>query len=73
MGRLLFILLLLVVVVAVLGFYLDWFDFSTSRTPDGQVDINLRIDPKRIESDAEKARDKVKGVFQRGDKEPEEK
>jgi hypothetical protein len=63
MGRLLLVLLLLAACVLALGYYLNWFDFSSSKGPDGQVDVNMHIDQNRIKSDAERAADKVKGVF----------
>jgi hypothetical protein len=63
MGRLLFVLLLLVAGVIALGFYLDWFSISTSRNPAGKVDIKVGIDQNKIESDADKAKQKAKGVF----------
>jgi hypothetical protein len=60
---LLFVLLLLVVAVAGLGFYLGWFSFSTSRDPNsGQSGADLRIDENKMKSDAKKAREKVLGA-----------
>ena len=66
MGRFLFVLFLLAAGVLALGLYMGWFNFSTSRdTTGGQTDIKFRIDEKKIESDAEKAKEKVKGAFDR--------
>jgi len=64
MGRLLTFLLFLAVCVIALGFYLGWFGVSTSRDPaGGQTDVKVRIDEKKIESDTDKAKEKVKKAF----------
>jgi hypothetical protein len=63
MRNLLFVLLLLVVCVAGLGFYLGWFSFSTSRDPQaGQSRAGLRVDENKVKADARKVREKVIGV-----------
>jgi hypothetical protein len=71
MGRFLLILVLLVAGVIALGYYLDWFQLATSRDPTKQTDIKVRIDEKKIESDVEKATEKVKGTFKQTPDKPE--
>ena len=71
MGRLLLGLLFVAVCIVALGWYLNWFNFSSSKGPDGNVDVNVRIDQNRIKSDAEHAADKVKGVFHPNSAAPE--
>ena len=63
MGRFLFVLVLLAAGVIALGYYMGWFNVSTTRDPGGQTNIKVNIDEKRIASDADRATDKVKGVF----------
>ena len=66
MGRLLTFLLFLAVCVIAFGFYLGWFGVSTTRDPaGGQTDVKVRIDEKKIESDAERAKEKVKETVDR--------
>jgi len=66
MRRLITFLLLVAVCVIALGFYLGWFDVSTSRdATGGQTDVKVRIDEKKIESDTQKAKEKVKGAIDR--------
>jgi hypothetical protein len=60
MRALLVVLLLLVVGVIALGFYLGWFNVSTSREPAGEMDIKVRIDEKSMETAGEKAKEKAK-------------
>jgi hypothetical protein len=63
-------LLLIVVVVAVLlivgvaglGFYREWFHFGTANPESGQTEIQLRIDRDKIKTDVEKAREQVSPV-----------
>jgi len=66
MGKLIKFVLLLAVCMIALGFYLGWFGVSTNRDgADGKTNVNVRIDEKKIESDAEKAKEKVKGAIDR--------
>ena len=66
MGRLISVLLFLAVCVLALGFYLGWFGISTSRDePGGKTQVKVQIDEGKIESDAEKAKEKVKGAIDR--------
>ena len=62
MRKIFVILLLLVVGVVALGWYLDWFHFTTTRDPEsGKVKSTLEIDQNKIKSDAEKAKEKISG------------
>jgi hypothetical protein len=63
MRRLLLVLLLLVVGVVILGFYLGWFQFSTAEEAGERTDVKVRINRNKIKSDAERAKQKVKGAF----------
>ncbi len=66
MGKLIRAVMLLAVCVIGLGFYLGWFGVSTTRdATGGQTDVKVRIDQKKIESDTEKAKEKVKGAIDR--------
>jgi hypothetical protein len=60
MGKVLLILVLILVVVAALGFYLDWFHFQTD-SESGKIKGTLEIDKNKIKEDAEKARQKLGG------------
>ena len=60
MRKLLFVLLLLVVGVAALGFHQGWFSFSTSRDPEtGRVGGQLNFDKDKLKSDVEKAKQQL--------------
>jgi hypothetical protein len=66
MGKLFRFLLLLAVCVIAFGFYRGWFGVSTNRdATGGQSDVKVRIDEKKIESDTERAKEKVKGAIDR--------
>jgi hypothetical protein len=51
-------LALVVIVVLGLGYYLDWFKFS-SQSSEGSTNINTQIDKKKITEDVEHAKQKV--------------
>jgi hypothetical protein len=73
MRNLIVALVLLVVVVAGLGYYLGWFHFSTSRDPQtGQPGAQITIDQDKVKADAQKARQKV-GAAGQAKGQPEEK
>ena len=59
MGRVLTFLIVVVVAVAALGFYLDWFHVSTSGTGK-QVKVELSVDKDKIERDKDKAEEQLK-------------
>jgi hypothetical protein len=58
-----FMIVLLVVVIGV-GFYRGWFAFTTEHKEgqDNKVGLKVEIDKDKIKSDAEAARNKVRGV-----------
>ena len=61
MRRLFVVLVLVVVGVAVLGYYRDWFRITTandSRT----VNVNVTMDKQKVKEDEEKAKEKLQEV-----------
>jgi predicted negative regulator of RcsB-dependent stress response len=64
MKRLLIVLALLVAVVVGLGFYRGWFHVSTGGT-DGKSSATFTVDQNQIESDKEKAKEKVRELEQK--------
>ena len=59
--RFLMALLLIVAVVAGLGFYRGWFRAS-SNSADGKADVTLTVDKDKVKDDARDAKDKVRGA-----------
>ena len=60
MRNLLIVLLVLIVAVVGLGYYLEWFSFSTSRDPEtGRPGAQLSIDEDKMKADALKAKQKI--------------
>jgi hypothetical protein len=57
-SRLITALVVIVLAVAAVGYYLDWFHVSTSRTND-QTDINITVDKDKIKKDEQKARESI--------------
>jgi hypothetical protein len=69
--KLLLVLLLLVAGVVGLGFYRDWFTFSTSSDPEtGKAGVHLGVDPDKMKSDAETARKKISDAVQQPTEQP---
>jgi hypothetical protein len=65
------ILTLVVVLIAVtigLGYYRDWFNFSTKRSAQGddKVTLSLQVDTGKIKHDIEAAKQKVKDIGKTG-------
>jgi beta-lactam-binding protein with PASTA domain len=58
MKTLLKLLVLIVVVVAGVGFYLGWFRLS-SRSDDSKPNISLTVDKEKIEADKDKLVEKL--------------
>lgn len=58
MKRFLVVLLLLVIGVVALGFYLDWFHFSSDQKGE-KSSITIEIDKDKIRKDKDKAIEKV--------------
>jgi hypothetical protein len=65
-GKFLLALVLVAACVVGLGFYLGWFTMATAADTPGKSGVNVTIDRDKIKSDAERARQKVGGVFRRG-------
>jgi hypothetical protein len=60
MRNLLVVSLLLVVAVVGVGYYLEWFTFSTSRDPEtGRPAAHISVDQDKMKADAQKAKQKV--------------
>jgi len=74
MRKLLLVLLVLVVAVVALGFYLEWWGFSTSGDPEtGQKGVKFSVDPNKIKSDVDKAKQKATGRTGQTKEQPQEK
>ena len=59
-------LILLALCLVVIGIFRGWFTFSGPR-PDpagGRVDINVSVDPRRIDADTQKVEQKVSRQWQ---------
>jgi len=63
MARILFTLVLIVAVVAGLGFYMGWFHVSSS-SDGGSAQITVSMDKDQIQEDKDKAVDKVQDLGQ---------
>ena len=61
MGRLVILIVLIVIGVAVLGYYRDWFKVSTA-SDNKAVNVNVRVDKEKLQEDEEKAKEKLKEV-----------
>ena len=59
MRKLLGSVLIVVVIIAALGFYRGWFSVSTDDQP-GQTNVELTIDKEKIKQDTEEASQKAK-------------
>ncbi len=63
MARILFTLVLIVAVVAGLGFYMGWFHFSSS-SDGNSAHVTVSMDKDQIQEDKDKAVDKVQDLGQ---------
>jgi hypothetical protein len=59
MRRLLAPLVLLIIGVAILGYYRDWFTFKTG-SDDKKIDINVTVDKDKVKEDEVRAKEKLK-------------
>ena len=64
MKTLLVVVVLLLVGIAVLGFYRGWFRLSTDDT-DNKVNTTITVDKDKIHADEETAKEKVQGLGQK--------
>jgi hypothetical protein len=62
------LVVVLIVVTIGLGFYRDWFNFSTKRNAQGddKVTLSLEVDRGKIKQDIEAAKQKVKEIGRTG-------
>jgi hypothetical protein len=58
MTRLLVLCVLLVIAIAVLGYYRDWFTFTTA-SDDQKVNIHVTVDKDKVKEDEERAKEKL--------------
>ena len=63
MSRMLIVLVLIVAVVAGLGFYMGWFHFS-SGSDNNDAHITVSVDKDQVQKDMDKAADKVETTTQ---------
>ncbi|MDI6451593.1 hypothetical protein [Anaerobaca lacustris] len=63
MSRTLLVLVLIVAVVAGLGFYMGWFHFS-SGSDNNDAHITVSVDKDQVQKDMDKAADKVETTTQ---------
>jgi hypothetical protein len=62
MRKVLFVVVLLIVCVIGLGFWRGWWGFSTSHDPEtGQRGVEFKVNPNKVNSDVQKARERVSG------------
>jgi hypothetical protein len=59
MRRLLVVLVLVIAVVVGVGYYRDWFHFSTRGAGTDQPGIEFNINKDKVKSDAEQAKEKA--------------
>jgi len=64
MTRFLGALFLVLVLVAALGYYLDWFSFTRTDGPN-QTHIEITVDKAKIRQDEETAKQKIKSTGER--------
>jgi len=64
MSRLITLIVVVIVVIACVGFYMDWFHFSTAENGT-KKDITLSVDKAKIQADEQKAKEKLKNVEQK--------
>lgn len=61
MRRVLAVLTVLLLCIAVLGFFMGWFHLS-SKSADGKSNVTLTVDQDQIQKDKERAVEKVQGM-----------
>lgn len=66
MSRTLLVLVLIVAVVAGLGFYMGWFHFS-SGNDDNDAHITVSVDKDQVHADTDKTVDKVETTTQQAE------
>ncbi len=66
MGRFLFIVVLILVIIGCVGFYQGWFRIG-SETTDGKTHVTFTVDKNKIKADENKVLDKVHGGGSKSD------
>jgi hypothetical protein len=61
MSRLITLIVLIIIVIACLGWYLDWFHLSTAQNGN-KKDITISVDESKMRADAQKAKEKLKSA-----------
>ena len=61
MRRLFVVLVVVVIGVIALGYYRDWFKFSTA-SDSKTVSVNVSVDKEKVKEDKEKAKEKLEEV-----------
>jgi hypothetical protein len=64
MSRLITLIVLVIVVIACVGIYMNWFHVSTTEAGTKE-NITLSVDKAKIHGDAEKAKEKLKNMEQK--------
>jgi hypothetical protein len=62
MKRLFAVLVVLVIGIAILGFYRGWFSLDVEKTPDGKSHVIGTVDNDKIEEDKKRAAEKVQDI-----------
>jgi hypothetical protein len=73
MRRLFVVLVVLVIGVAVLGYYRGWFTFEWEKTPDGNSQIIGTVNHNKIEEDKKQAAEKLQDLRRPSDAKASEK
>jgi hypothetical protein len=64
MSRLITLIVLIIVVIACIGFYMDWFHLSTAQSGN-KKDITLSVDEAKMGADTQKAKEKLQSLEQK--------
>ncbi len=64
MSRIITLLVLLIVLIAGVGYYRGWFTVSTDKG-SGHTDVTVTVDKDKIKQDEQKAKDKAKELEQK--------
>lgn len=71
MRNFLTIVLILVVAIAVIGWYQDWYHVSTNNT-DNKVNVDVTVDKNKVKEDTAKAKEKLDDLGHRVKEKAEE-
>ena len=65
MRNLLALAAVVIIILAVVGYYQGWYTFKDTPAPDGHHNITLDVDGNKIKEDINKVEEKVGGVLQK--------